>query len=484
MQKEIIIFYSWQSDLPSNNNRNLIQSSIEKAVKSLNKKAIAISADRDTAGKLGTPDIVETIFNKIDEADVFIADVSIINNDSSTKKTPNPNVLLELGYAAKAIGWDRIICIINSDYGVHEELPFDLRTRRIYSYSPSNSDKSEIKSEISRIIEKTVEDLISNEMLPRQNLEVQENKELLSNILKEGINRAWISYYKRKMDIYDGPLENDFVVVTDAHFIMIEKIRNFIKQDQYFLLHDMLDLLQKMRKGSDDAYGWEYAQIFVEKYLEPIYLEYFTLMNKVELMNTLKEEVLDAYNSLLTKNNKAEYRSSRYSDNGELIFLTEKYHQEAYDNKNNLLCKVDLDDKGRISGWKRTDDYVGEYQHGKRSGNGIEYSKDYHYNIYKKREGTWKDDIFIHGVVYDVILSYEEGDYTYVSDKGELPLSKDDEYIREMFRNEGPNYCRNYYFGDMTLIEGKYEIVEGTVKPICSELGGSLECHCYECELL
>jgi tRNA(Ser,Leu) C12 N-acetylase TAN1 len=73
--------------------------------------------------------------------------------------------LLELGYAAKAIGWDRIICIINSDYGMHEELPFDLITRRILSYSSCNSDKKEIKNRISRVIEKTIEALISNEML-------------------------------------------------------------------------------------------------------------------------------------------------------------------------------------------------------------------------------------------------------------------------------------------------------------------------------
>lgn len=482
MQKEIIIFYSWQSDLPGNNNRNLIQSSIEKAVKNLNKKAIAISADRDTAGKLGTPDIVETIFNKIDEADIFIADISIINKDSSAKKTPNPNVLLELGYAAKAMGWDRIICIINSDYGIHEELPFDLRTRRIYSYSPSNSEKSGIKSEISRIIEKTVEALISNEMLPKQSFEVQENKALLSNILKEGISRAWISYYKRKMDIYDGPLENDFVVVTDAYFMMIEKIRNFVKQDQYFLLHDMLDLLQKMRKGTEDADGWEYAQLFVEKYFDPIYLEYFSLMNKVELMNTLREEVLDVYNSLSAKDNKVEYKSSRYSEDGELIFISEKYHQEAYDDKNNLLCKVDLDDIGRISGWKRTDDYVGEYQQGKRNGKGIEYGEDYNHNIYKKREGTWENDIFIEGVFNGVVLCLEEGSYTWISDDGQ-PLSKDYDYIRDMFRNKGSNYCKNYFLSDMILKGGEYEIVEGTVKPICSELGGSLDCCCYECEL-
>lgn len=265
---------------------------------------------------------------------------------------------------------------------------------------------------------------------------------------------------------------------------MIETLRRSIDQGQYFLLHEMFDLLRNMRNGTEDRYGWEYALIFIERYFEPLYLEYFPQMNMVQLVNTLKKEVHEVFNSLLDKDNKVEYNSSRYSDDGELIFMSDKYHQEAYDDKNNLLCKVVIDDNDGISGWKRTDDYIGEYQHGKRSGNGIEYSKNYNHNIYKKREGTWRDDIFIDGAVNEVVLNYEEGVYTWISGDDELPLSKDYGYIKEMFRDKGPNYCRNYYFGDMALKCGEYKIVEGTEKPICSELGGSLECCCYECELL
>ena len=38
-----------------------------------------------------------------------MADVTIINHDYTGRKTPNPNVMLELGYAIKALGWQRIL---------------------------------------------------------------------------------------------------------------------------------------------------------------------------------------------------------------------------------------------------------------------------------------------------------------------------------------------------------------------------------------
>lgn len=482
MKEKITVFYSWQSDLPGKNNRYLIQSSIEKAVKNLNKKAITISADRDTCGKLGTPDIVETIFNKIDEADIFVADISIINSGSSAKKTPNPNVLLELGYAAKSLGWERIICIINSDYGLHEDLPFDLKTRRILSYSSVDTEKSEIKDKISSIIEMTVENLISSDMIPVKNTEVQNSKKILANLVRIGIDKAWTCYYKREMDIFDDILEENFAVVTDAHFNMIETISSYINQEQYFLLHEMLDLLQKMRKGTEDVYGWEYASLFVERYFESIYLEYFPVMNKVKLMNALKEDVLNAYNCLLMNDEKIEYKSSRYSADGNLIFQVEPYHQEAYDKENNLLCKVDLDNKGLISGWKKTDDYVGEYKNGYKHGKGIEYAIDFNYKTFKKKEGYWMNDEFIEGKIQGVIIYYDEGQYTWIPDDNELPQTKDWLYLRGMFRSEGPSDCKDYYFTDMTLKNGEYEIIEGTVKPICSQLGGTLDCFCDECE--
>lgn len=168
---EIKIFYSWQSDLPGSQTRNLIQDNVDAVVKEMS-NAIKIIADRDTKGEFGTPDITQTIFSKIDECDIFVADVSIINKYCSIdesgdpidamKTSPNPNVLLELGYAARSLGWENIICILNTDFGEIEELPFDIRQRRLTPYSLKNEKKSEVKKRLREIIEATVINIQEN----------------------------------------------------------------------------------------------------------------------------------------------------------------------------------------------------------------------------------------------------------------------------------------------------------------------------------
>lgn len=145
-----IIFYSWQSDLPSKSNRNIIEGALKKALSAIKKDAsetVEPVLDRDTAGTPGSPSISDTIFKKISTSDVFIADVSIINASESSKKTSNPNVLIELGFAISQLGWDRIILIQNTFFGGPEELPFDLRGRRVvtYSYDPEDDTKSEVR---------------------------------------------------------------------------------------------------------------------------------------------------------------------------------------------------------------------------------------------------------------------------------------------------------------------------------------------------
>lgn len=159
------IFYSWQSDLPNNKNRSFIESSIKKAIK-LNKVSseskIFMDYDRDTKGISGSPDICETIFNKIDKSDIFICDISIINKEIEGRKTPNPNVLLELGYAAKVLGWERIICLFNLKYGEVNDLPFDLSHKRILFY---DSEKEKEKDRISKIISDSIQHMYSSGLL-------------------------------------------------------------------------------------------------------------------------------------------------------------------------------------------------------------------------------------------------------------------------------------------------------------------------------
>ena len=84
------IFYSWQSDLPNSTTRGLIESSIEAAVRSL-RNTVSVYADRDTQGVTGSPDIVQTIFSKIDECDVFVADVTSVATYHPLDKDGNEN---------------------------------------------------------------------------------------------------------------------------------------------------------------------------------------------------------------------------------------------------------------------------------------------------------------------------------------------------------------------------------------------------------
>ena len=154
------IFYSWQSDLPSNKTRSFIGSCIDKAIENAQDiEAIEAMRDEATLGVTGAPDIVATLFSKIDECDLFIADISLCFTEDreKTKKAPNPNVMLELGYAVKTLTWNRVICICNTDYG--EDFPFDLDHNRRVAYSLDAKNQEKVKSKISGIIYKNICDL-------------------------------------------------------------------------------------------------------------------------------------------------------------------------------------------------------------------------------------------------------------------------------------------------------------------------------------
>lgn len=162
---KVTIFYSWQTDLLSRTNRGFIERALEKAIKGVRGKEEIIKdqrpeeagqfdliLDRDTQGIAGSPDIVHTIFDKIRNSDIFVADISIINSHLKPiagsqikyRPTPNPNVLVELGYAACNRGWNNVICVLNTAYGDVEDLPFNIRQKRILKYH--NTDVQEESS--------------------------------------------------------------------------------------------------------------------------------------------------------------------------------------------------------------------------------------------------------------------------------------------------------------------------------------------------
>lgn len=168
------IFYSWQSDLPNNTNRGFIQNVIEKSINELSRSgsfSLEISLDRDTIGVPGAPNISQTIIEKIRTTDVFIADVSIVTGDKlqNQRPSPNPNVLIELGYAIAQLGWEKIILFSNDYFGTDEDLPFDIRQHRRLKYVlPPEGEKAALKKQTASKLTKAIDTIIRNCSFPQK----------------------------------------------------------------------------------------------------------------------------------------------------------------------------------------------------------------------------------------------------------------------------------------------------------------------------
>ena len=127
--KPFRVFYSWQSDLPKEGNERLIRAALDAALAELNgDHDLHLNAARDEATRdlPGSPNIAEAIFAKIRQAEVFVCDLSkvaeVTNEAGERRNYCNPNVAIELGYAIRVLGWERIVLVFNTAYG---KLPGD-----------------------------------------------------------------------------------------------------------------------------------------------------------------------------------------------------------------------------------------------------------------------------------------------------------------------------------------------------------------------
>lgn len=225
------IFYSWQSDLPGNKTRNFIRECIDDAI-SYAQESEAIDAVRDEATKdtTGSPDIVTTLFSKIDECDLFIADISlcftgdnpIMKDGVETRKhSPNPNVIAELGYAVKTLSWDRVICLCNTDFG--DDFPFDIEHNRRTPFSLEGRNKSDVRREIGHIIFSNIQALKGQP--PRT---------------KPGKANHIVGFYDFEQHSVRGEIEP----------LLIEDSNRFIEHNQR-ILHDAQRLFAEIQDISD-----------------------------------------------------------------------------------------------------------------------------------------------------------------------------------------------------------------------------------------
>lgn len=146
------IFYSWQSDIPTT------KRFIATCLNSIAKEKIGefyINISSDARNSKGSVNLTDALFKKINQSTIFVADLTLINNESTGRKCCNPNVLIELGYAMNNLGINNILMLFDTKYGNVEDLPFDIRQNRIIKFN-SDKDKKSLKnilySEICNII--------------------------------------------------------------------------------------------------------------------------------------------------------------------------------------------------------------------------------------------------------------------------------------------------------------------------------------------
>jgi hypothetical protein len=161
------IFYSWQSQLPAKENRNFIEGALERAAKTIRNDSTVEAlpeVDQGAANVPGAPNIADAILAKIDSARAVAFDVTLVppGNGPFARPTPNANVLVELGYAVRAIGYERIVLVMNTAYGGPEGLPFDLRQRHVVTYAlpEGSADKGDVRTALVSRLESKIRDVL------------------------------------------------------------------------------------------------------------------------------------------------------------------------------------------------------------------------------------------------------------------------------------------------------------------------------------
>jgi len=148
------VFYAWQTDSDESFNRSFIEDCLKRAIRKLNRENLSdLVIDQDTKNVPGMPDIGHTILEKIAKSVVVVADLTLINPAAvrrpDERPVSKPNVLFALGDAFGTLGPQAMVGMFNTTSGEVEELPFDLRPKRLMTYRLAAGDnQAEVRAKL------------------------------------------------------------------------------------------------------------------------------------------------------------------------------------------------------------------------------------------------------------------------------------------------------------------------------------------------
>lgn len=258
------VFLSWQSDLPANAHRNAIRTALSRCLK----KYPNLKLDEATREMAGSDDIAQTILDKIQAAEIFVADISTIRRKYGTgRPVPNPNVVFEVGYAVAHLGWSRVILLFNDESGSFpRDVPFDFLTKRIARYSIAAKPTKAEKESLETLLGDALAQIIRSS--PARPAELRGLDERAIRRERDIENLRWILseiHFPTLQDAIDtGPNILNHDVIT-----LFEGFRG-VFQNQLFHLNDaeMFSLLKELYEAWDDvlSFGEHYDNLGAKHY--------------------------------------------------------------------------------------------------------------------------------------------------------------------------------------------------------------------------
>ena len=247
-QNKYNVFYSWQSDLPKETNLNGIRQCLRESATLIENEIsdIHVELDEATRNTPGSPNIPMTIFSRIENTEIFICDLTIINEDYQGRKTPNPNVLIELGHAISSLGWERIILLYNLKFGKFpEDLPFDIDRHRITTFKIEDKNDKSGKSALSKILKESIKTIIEKSPLKPSQIKKETPEEKKRRLDVENLKWILESIHIPTFDMFLQEFP-DFIIHRIFHFEL-----NFISilESSSFHLYDkkLLKLLKNYK---------------------------------------------------------------------------------------------------------------------------------------------------------------------------------------------------------------------------------------------
>ncbi|MRG45349.1 hypothetical protein GFS24_09490 [Chitinophaga sp. SYP-B3965] len=239
------IFYAWQSDTDKGCNWKAIEYVLDQVKAELEGKYqnLQIIIDQATRSLTGSPNISDAIFNKIAGADIFVCDITTITNGSGAKQLPNPNVLIELGFAIAHLGWDRIVLLFNKQFGnFPDDVPFDIKGHRISDFTVQDHSDKNGKGRLKALLSNAIEDIINAD--PKRPNQITSPKYIkrkhdLTTILKLFSNVHLPSF---ELFLVDAPKQ-----LNSKSFHFWEGFHSIVTSESFFLYDKkLLDFVNKI----------------------------------------------------------------------------------------------------------------------------------------------------------------------------------------------------------------------------------------------